>query len=167
MGSDVRDVFWVSRARPFPKYLWGPLGWTCSARGCVLRVGAGDLSVLCSRTLFNPAGHGPGCQGCPEPPSLPGDLSGIPCALWDHLLSPVCLRFSCDMIYDFSFHGAKSLPRAPPSLLGVTTRFPFCPPATPGDWDLLGMAPALSPCPSSVQSSQCPARAELCDRNKH
>lgn len=105
---DIPGVLWAGHAVP---------GAVC--RGSLLR-----LSLCSKMMLLNPAGHRAGCQGCPEPPTLPGELSGTPCALWDHLLWPVCLCFSCGIVL---FHGAKSLPRAPPSLLGITTNLPSLP----------------------------------------
>lgn len=89
----------MSRAHPFLKYPWGPLGWRCCAQGCVPWVGAGDLSVL----------QGDDVKTCPEPPSLPGELSGtpLPCVTISFRL------FACVFPLVLFFHGAKTCPELP------------------------------------------------------
>lgn len=149
VDPDVRDVL-GEQGSSSPEI---PSGFSGDA---VPWVGAGDLSVL-KVILLNPAGHGdaltpPHCWGAEwDPP-----------ALWHHLLSPFFPSVFPLILY---FHGAKSLPGAPPSLLGVTTTSPI--PSLPlvGTGTLWGCHPLIVTL--SQQSSQCPARAELWDRNKH
>lgn len=105
--------------------------------------------------LLNPAGH----RAALTPLTAWGAELDPPCPVGP---SPFTFFPSVFPLILF-FHGAKSLPRAPPSLLGVTTTSPIPFPATRGDWDPLGMSPPhCHPVPAALR-----ARAELWDRNKH
>lgn len=128
----------------FPEISVGSLGWRCSARGCVPWVGAGHLSVL-QNDVFKSCWT----RGCPEPPSLPGELSGTP-------LPSGTISF-CQFARVFPlilfFHGAKSLLRAPPSLLGITTKSPI--PSPCHLWGLRppwGWHPHCHPVPAALRA---------------